>query len=328
MRMFWVIGLLVSLLLPVCAHAGSGEGVARVNEILAGIKSDDLLAQVATEALLVNEGADLAPAMNIELWGQVAALATAQAKEATEPEARLIQRRINALDGAIARLTWKITPREVLAQWLGKLTVDGVPFTRQADPISVVDARVTALFPNYRFYLVDFPPYRGGAAPPPQILRRFMVPPPLMRSNIFAIGKDGTVQLLTLVPMPQPVIATAPPAVAPTSFLQFFQQALTAVKTAAAAKEATYAYLRLGEGWYWWNDAPLAFTIDDKEITAQQMAGTPPTFRTNGKAQVVPTHRNAGDFAVTLTFDATGKLITADLTPNLHLAMAPVMLIP
>ena len=325
--------LLVMLLLrsALCAdQAGlSGGDPPKARAILTSLTVDTLQAQMTAEEALVQAGRGSIPALQLALSEEQQQLAAAQAKE-TDNDQFIIQRRINALDIALARLTWQINPREVLQAWLGKISLPkgNVPlppiatapatieastsnFSRQADPVSLTDARLSTVFPNYRFYAVDFPPYRGGAFNP-MIMRQNIVPAPLARINVFVVGKDRSVTLCT----------------DSASLAQWFITNLPACSSKDARGNATDVMLHVAEGLFWWNDRPLAFTIAKDAFVETPCAAGVQVVIVAGKATVVPVHKNAGTLGGCLTFDHRGRLASAIFTPDLKLALEPLLMIP
>lgn len=276
-----------------------------IAETLLTVQPYDQKSQHEAADRLAADGQGHEKAIRQVLNQQLDLLAKAQAKGADD-EIAVTRRRVNALNEALARIEWKFSPTATLTAWLRTLKrANGEVFDCEADPIAIVDPRLEQVFPNQRFYLVYFPGYRGGAAPPEELLESLRVPEPLREINVVAVGKDKTVRVAT----------------DNDTLLVLFQALLPPVKTAAAAADATYAYTRLSESFFFWGERPLPFSIVPANVTTVKTAAG---FTGKGKATVVPVNGNAGELCVTLTFDAAGKPVKAEVLPQLELKMLPM----
>lgn len=303
-------GILAVLALLLTVPALAAFTPAAVRATLATMTTADPAQQRTAEDALVAAGRTALPTLQALLPEYEAALAKADATVGDDTTTVYVaQRRVNALTEAIARLAWEMSPRETLVQWLRQLTrPNGTPFDREADPRTISGPRLRELFPTQQFYYTYFPPYRGGAAPPDFLIEQLEVPAAIARLTIFAVSHDGTVRYFTDIP----------------SLTAFAQANLPSGKTVDVTYAAA-AYLLLATTLYQWNDEPLAFTLNEKTITARAEPGC---LVVTAVAEAVPTHNNHGRLTARLTFDANRKLTAAEVEPALELSIWPLYAIP
>lgn len=307
---------------------------ARIEAALANVSAYNQPSQVTAEDALVKDIA-LAPALPVLL-----AEKRTQLRQVNEPckclnhwedgaDAAKLAGQILVLDQAIFRVTYKINPRQRIIDYAHALKfADGRAFTREFIPVPVADVetdRLQRIFPTYRFYNAYLPGYQGGAAPPDELLRSFQVPAPLVQGvNLIAVDNSGRIRLATRALAHLEIVTEVMPGAArPPALDELFQDILPPVKTEAAAKDATYAWLRLTIYFWQWGYQPLAFLpIADADVSATKERHQQITAR--GMARVAPLNGNTGRLETTLIFDIGGKLLQVTEMPEIELSAPPM----
>ncbi|MHB9022739.1 MAG: hypothetical protein ACYC7E_00985 [Armatimonadota bacterium] len=199
--------------------------------------------------------------------------------------------------------------RGLITTWAHNLKfADGRAFTREIDAQLIADDRLARLYPDTFFYVVQLPGYLGGAAPSDEILRSLAVPAPLQRSNVFAVSKDATLRLLTGL----------------MSREQYFQSLLPPIKTAALARTAAAAWLRLTQEYIWYHNYRPSFSITEMDFPVKELHGNYMNLEVTGKAVVDPKSNAKGDITVVMRFAVDGKLQFATETNNVEFGMIPL----
>jgi hypothetical protein len=154
---------------------------------------------------------------------------------------------------------------KAMSDFLTKLKVPGEPVDR------VKDEAVGRAFPKYTIFTKIYSPW---PIPGP-------VPDGLKRNNVFAVGPDGKVQLLTDVK----------------GLEAFFKDAAAPAKEEAAAKDAVRAWLRLTQEFQ--QDGFYKFVLQDDstKVDGKTAAG-----------KVIVMEGGNGEITAALTFDGDGKL--------------------
>jgi hypothetical protein len=179
--------------------------------------------------------------------------------------------------------------RELLA---GKLKT--IPGADQGQILSVQDEAIGRVFRGYVFYALRFRQYPVARVPPD----------PLQPNNLFVVKPDESVVHLS-----------------DTKALQsFFRSTLPAVRTESGAKNAMKAWLRLVEELQ--QDGFLQFSIPEESM--QVALGPGGGYEVTGKAVVTPDGGNRGEIVASLTFDATGTLISASESAAIKRGIRPI----
>ena len=300
--------LCAMLVVPACCAFAAAplnpEALQPVQTIIAAIDLEHPESSGAAEELLVKGGEELLPAINEVLAQTRAALKEAETTEAQLGKAPLLQAQVEVLDRAGIRLTWKINPPLLIAQWC-KDHVAQLETIPMPPPMRITDTPVANNFPDYLFYVVRFRQY-----PVARIL-----PPPLAASNVFVVSKDGTVELLK----DQQGQET------------FFKAHLRIIMpgwldTTPMMKHALYSWLRIAEEFA--QDGMFRFTILEEKITVVQPQDEngkfPQRWFVSGEAVVEPTSGNSGSLEATLTFDGEWKLIGVEQTSTVKHGIRPI----
>jgi hypothetical protein len=173
--------------------------------------------------------------------------------------------------------------REAIDARLDKLHAQG------AQVEFLADGAVTESLPGHLCYAVVFRQY-----PVARVL-----PEGLHAGNVFAVTKDGTVE----------VVSDAD------ALKTFFRAALRPVDGEAAARQAAAGWLGLSEALH--QDGFYRFGIPEKELTVEEGGR-----RASGKALVE--RGGNGEIRVVLTFGADGRLTGAEETARLRPGPRPI----
>lgn len=153
---------------PATQPQPTAEQIAKIKQILTGLKADDPKSEQAVEDALADLPKAYLPAMKKVLSAQ------------KDP----VQRGV--LDAAAVRLEWGVDPRKAVGEWIDK-NVKKTPAARLGRQKRLVDESLLRVLPDIRFTSM--------------LLRQWPVaqkpPAPLKSNNLFIISKGGFVQHYT-----------------------------------------------------------------------------------------------------------------------------------
>ena len=263
----------------------------RVATILTSVKAGDDAACDTAENTLVGEGDTLADAVR-ETWR-----ATREALGKTPDDATL-RAQAEVLDAARLRLAWGWQPTKAVTDWLGRLkNADDSAFEVTVRPHRVADDAVEAVFAEQCFYIVRFPATQT-------------LPAPLQATNVFIVGKTGTVKLVAGTDDLEALFRTKPAAVPQDND--------------APVKQIVRAWLRLSQEFS--QDGTRRFLIADDSIKAdyhESTVGGMDGWRAGGQLTADPKTGLDGIIAVSMVFDGGGQLKVLTETRDLHPAAPP-----
>jgi hypothetical protein len=180
-----------------------------------------------------------------------------------------------ALSSAIFRLENGFDPREAIATHISEITGSASGKIAAHEKLScVADAGLRSVFPSHAFYTLKL---ASDAA----------VPPPLTPVNLFAVGKDRRVELITSKGQLQ----------------EWFGKALGGAESEDRAMGIVRAWLRLAQELSY--SGRFRFTVPDGAITVYRY---PAGMRASGKAVLSYPDGREGEISATLTFDGSGHL--------------------
>jgi hypothetical protein len=154
---------------------------------------------------------------------------------------------------------------------------------------------VNKVLADYQFVGVVFSPY--PVARP--------VPKGFKQGNVYAVSKDGTLNLMTN----------------PDELQKFFAAHAAAAKDEKPAKEALAAWLRLTQELS--QDGFFEFAVDVDSLKVEK---DKEGLKATGINAVKPKNGDKGEIKAVLTFDADGKLAKVDETRNVQAGNRPIVL--
>ncbi len=185
-------------------------------------------------------------------------------------------------------------PRKAIAHYIENIaSKSGPPILQMARLHFIESSALYAVLPDTIFYSLRFPQWPIG----------FDVPAPLQNNNIFAINKSAKLELLTNERQLE----------------KLFREHMRPAKDGQAAREATFAWLVLGEELA--QDGMYQFLITESEIKIEQ---TVSGIISTGKAVAKPVGGNSGEITAKLSFDSQGHLQSAHQSVNLQAGMRPI----
>jgi hypothetical protein len=125
-----------------------------------------------------------------------------------------------------------------------------------------------------------------------------------MPNNLFVVRPDGSVEHVPNVE----------------ALKGFFRTTLAPVRAETEARDALKAWLRLVPEFH--QDGLFRFAVPDDSIRIAAVADG--GLQITGRAVVNPNGGNAGDIVGSLTFNASGALVTVSETANLKRGMRPI----
>jgi hypothetical protein len=160
--------------------------------------------------------------------------------------------------------------------------------------IAIADENFTRAFPGYMFYVLRFRQYPVAQAPPQ----------PLKSNNLFVVKLDESVDYIG----------------DDETLKAFFRASLAPVKTAAAARSAVKAWLRLSEEFY--QDGFFQFSIPEDSLRAGSTGDG--GIEASGKALVDKQGGNEGELDASFVFDRSGAVKKISESARIQQGVRPI----
>ncbi|HEY9867566.1 MAG TPA: hypothetical protein V6D08_00040 [Candidatus Obscuribacterales bacterium] len=266
MRHVTGLSLMVALLVP--SFVGCPESAAKnfpqqttrpadtVLRVLKAVDSDTQSQIRTAEEALTRMGNSALPELKASLTG------------ATENQQM-------ALSSAIFRLENGFDPREAIAGHVNEVTGSASGKIAAPEQLScVADASLRSVFPSHVFYTL-------------KLASDATVPPPLAPVNLFAVGKDRRVELIT----------------SKGELQEWFGKTLGGAQSEERAMGIVRAWLRLAQELSY--AGRFRFAVPDGAIKVYRY---PAGMKASGKAVLNYPNGREGEIAATLTFDESGHL--------------------